>query len=62
MTTIQIDEKAKNARQFLDFVKTLPFAKIQDEQYNPEFVKKILKADKGKTIKTTANSIWEDIK
>jgi hypothetical protein len=61
MITVQIDEKAKQAKGFLEYVKTLPFAKIE-EQYNPEFVKRVLDADKGKTTKITAKTVWEDIK
>jgi hypothetical protein len=62
MVTVQINEKAKNAKQFLEFVKTLPFAKIENDIYNPEFVNRILKADKGKTLRITAKTVWEDIK
>lgn len=50
MTYITIDTHQKQALFFLEYVKTLPFAKVFQEP-NPETIKAMEDAKKGKTTK-----------
>jgi len=50
MTYISIDTNKKQAQQFLEYVKTLPFAKIHQEP-NAVTRKAITAAKKGKVTK-----------
>jgi hypothetical protein len=63
---LKVDTKSKAALSFIEFVKYLSFVKIiqQDESdaYNPEFVKKILDADKNdKRVRINTKSVWDSI-
>jgi len=57
-TIIRIDNKSKAAKSFLEFVKTLPFVKIEEEpkRYNAETEKVIADAKKGIGVKRVKNS------
>ena len=64
--TIKIDKSSEAAKLFLAYVKTLPFAKVEMEEYNPEFVEKIEQSrmdyQEGKGRKTTLedlNQLWK---
>jgi len=61
-TIIKIDTRSKMAQQFLEFAKTLPFAKVEqlDEKspYDPEFVKKIKRAQKQKGTIIDTKDVW----
>ena len=64
--TIKIDKSSEAAKLFLAYAKTLPFAKVEEEEYDPEFVKKIEQSRKdyqdGKGRKTTIddlNQLWK---
>jgi hypothetical protein len=47
MLNIQINEKSLQAKKMVEYLKTLPFVKIEEEpEYNKEFVKKVKKATK----------------
>ncbi len=62
MTTITIDERTKEGKSFLEFVKNLPFVKINEDsnidkkiskkkRYNAETEKAINDVREGKTFK-----------
>ena len=71
MTTFIVNENSKAAKAFLEFIKTLSFVEIKEENfqvaeehspYNKEFVTKIkdrLNNDKFVTI--NPNTFWENI-
>jgi len=51
-TIIKIDIRSKAAQAFLEFVKTLPFAEIENsKRYNAETEKVLKEVKEGKTIK-----------
>jgi hypothetical protein len=67
MTTITINERTKAGKALLELAKLLSLTnkgvKINEEgSYNPEFVEKILKAEKnikeGKTKTIDPNDVW----
>ena len=37
MTTVVIEDSSVQAKQFIRFVRTLPFAKVKTEETSPEF-------------------------
>lgn len=50
MTTIIIDDKSAEAKKMIEFVKTLPYAKIMDEKSPGASLRKSMKeAREGKT-------------
>lgn len=62
--TIKIDERNKSAKSFIDYIKTLPFVKIEKEShYNPEFVKMVKKAEASKKRYKVDNvdKLWESL-
>lgn len=64
--TIKIDERSKQAKALLEYIKTLPFVEIKDKDeekssYNPEFVAKIRRAEKEKSTTVDPNDIWESL-
>lgn len=63
---LKVDTKSKAALSFIEFVKSLSFVKViqQDENdaYNPDFVNKILDADKNdKRVRINTKSVWDSI-
>ncbi len=62
----KIDQRSKEAKALIEYLKQLPFVKIEQTDkspYNPEFVKKINKARSEKTGKiVTADNLWVSIK
>ena len=66
--TLKINDKSKAGRlvtEFLDIMKKQPGVKIVEEtdNYNPEFVNKVLKSKSQKGGKTvTADNLWQSIK
>jgi hypothetical protein len=63
MITIQVKETSTQAKSFIEYAKTLPFVKIEEESpYDPKFVKKIKDAEKkGKYIEIDPNNLWESL-
>lgn len=56
-TIIKIDSRSKAAKSFLEYVKTLSFAKVEDEpRYTAETEKVISDAKKGIGVKRAKNS------
>ncbi len=63
MINIQIKDNSQGAKDLIKFLRALPYVKIEEKStYNPEFVKKIKAAEKGKSIPVDAKNIWESIK
>lgn len=65
-TIVRINTRTKAARLFLEFVKTLSFAKVEEEShYNPELLRKIKNAEKdienGDVTRMNPDKIWEGI-
>jgi len=69
--TIKIDRRSRQAKALLAYLKTLPFIDIKDKgekgmgkpakeksPYNPEFVKKIRRAEKEKSTVIDPNDVW----
>lgn len=66
-TIVRINTRTKAAKAFLEFVKTLSFAKVEEEEhYNAEFVKKIRRAEKeieeGNLTTMNPEDVWENIR
>jgi hypothetical protein len=64
--TLKVDTRSKAALGFIEFVKTLPFVKVEEEleksPYDPEFVKKVLKSRKSKNRHIIpTDKLWESI-
>ncbi len=64
--TINIDTRKKDAKVFLEYIKSLSFVSFpKKENYNKEFVKKIKDAEKeiekGNTTRINPNNVWESI-
>lgn len=56
-TLIKIDGRSKEAKLFIEFVKTLPFVQIEEpKRYNAETEKTIIDAKKGIGIKKAKNA------
>ncbi len=57
---VEIDARSKAAKKFLEYVKTLSFAKVKEESpYNPEFVKMIKKsAASKKRYEVNPDDVW----
>jgi len=63
-TILKIDNRSTAAKKFLEYVKTLPFAKIEEEKspYNPDFVAKITKSRNSKKRHVIpTDKLWESI-
>lgn len=58
MITINIDERSKAAKAFVEFIKQLPFVKIENEvpRYNIETEKVMSDSRKGVGVKKAKNS------
>lgn len=66
MVTVTIKENSKQAKAFIELLRTLPYVEFHEEKekspYNPEFVKKIKEADqRGEYKEVDANNLWESI-
>jgi hypothetical protein len=62
MVNIQIKDNSHQAKELVKYLKALPYVKFEEPtNYNPEFVKKVLKAAKGKSTKIQAKDIWQSI-
>lgn len=62
--TLKIDRRSKQAKMLYEYLKTLPFVEIKESKpktkspYNPEFVKKIKRAEKQKSTLIDTDDIW----
>jgi len=63
---VRIDTRSNTAKILLNYLKSLPFVKVEEQieksPYNPEFVKKIKKAEKQKgRVIESGQSLWESL-
>ncbi len=49
--TIKIDKRSKQAKVFYEYLKTLPFIKLEEPRYNKDTEKAIQEVKSGKTTK-----------
>jgi hypothetical protein len=62
MVTVTIKEDSKQAKAFVELLRTLPFVEFHDSPYNPEFVKKIKHSyEKDKRVRIETESVWDSI-
>jgi len=62
MVTITIKENSKQAKAFIELLRTLPFVEFHDAPYNPTFVKKVKDSyEKDKRIRIETENIWDSI-
>jgi hypothetical protein len=68
MVTIQIKENSKQAKKFLEYVRTLPFVEFlspSKSPYDEEFVKEIKRREKNikgkKLTRINPDNVWENI-
>ncbi|MCF8358246.1 MAG: hypothetical protein K9H26_05775 [Prolixibacteraceae bacterium] len=65
MATVIIDTSTNEAKRLVDYLKTLRFAKVLDENredaptYNPEFVDMIKQREKQASVKVDIDNIWK---
>ncbi len=67
--TIQIDSRRKEAKAFLEYMKSLSFISFskteKEPKYDPEFVKMLEEAEKeiekGNTVRINPDNVWESI-
>lgn len=63
--TIKIDTRSKAAKKLLEFLQTLSFVKIEENEspYNPEFVKKIKEsaASKERIVVEDIDELWKSL-
>ena len=66
MTTIIVDTRSKEAKRLVDYLKTVKYVKVIDdnaneseENYDPNFVELIKKRDKQKSVKLDINNLWK---
>ena len=61
--TVKIDDSSEAAKAFIDFVKSLSYAKIvstrEKQKYDPDFVKKVKLAEKrGDYKEVNPEDVW----
>jgi hypothetical protein len=62
MITLQISNNTIEARTLIEKLKKLPNVLEVEEEYSPEFVKRVLKAAKGKrTLMDNKKTLWENL-
>lgn len=62
MVTISIKEDSKQAKAFIELMRTLPFVQFHDTPYHPAFVKKVKDSyERDKRVRIETESIWDSI-
>ena len=62
MVTVTIKEDSKQAKAFIELLRTLPFVEFHDSPYNSEFVKKVKDSyEKDKRTHINTENIWDSI-
>jgi len=65
MTTVIIDTQSKEAKRLVDYLKTISYVKVIEEnqkdasKYNPDFVDKIKKREKQASVKLDLDNLWK---
>lgn len=61
-TILKIDMRSSLAKDFIEFAKKLPFVQVEEQSekspYDPEFVKKIKRAQKQKGTIINTDDVW----
>jgi hypothetical protein len=65
MATVIIDTKSKEAKQLLEYLRTIKYVKILDNQnecsdnYDPDFVKMIKQREKQPSVNLDITDLWK---
>lgn len=63
--TLKIDDKNKEAKALLEYLKKLSYVEVKNEdteEYSPEFVKKVLDSHRNdKRITVDTDKLWQSI-
>ncbi len=64
MTTVVIDTRTKEAKQLVEYLKTIKYVKVVDNQkekmdYSPSFVKKIKERENQPSVKIDLDKLWK---
>lgn len=65
MTTVIINTQSKEAKRLVDYLKTISYVKVIEEdqndasKYDPEFVHKIKKREKQASVKLDLDNLWK---
>jgi hypothetical protein len=64
MTTVVIDTRTKEAKQLVEYLKTIKYVKVVDNQkekmdYSPSFVKKIKERENQPSVKVDLDKLWK---
>lgn len=60
-----IDTESKEAKRLVDYLKTLKFAQVLEEnseeasKYNPDFIKLIQEREKQSSVKLNLDDLWK---
>lgn len=64
-TVVIIDTESKEAKRLVDYLKTLKFAQVLEEnseeasKYNPDFIKLIQEREKQSSVKLNLDDLWK---
>ena len=61
---VRIDTRSNTAKILLNYLKSLPFVKVEESEsdYDPDFVKKIIDSNKNdKRVRLKTKSVWDSI-
>lgn len=59
--TIKIDKRSKQARVFYEYLKTLPFVKLEEPRFNKDTEKAVKEAKSGKTAEITLEDFRKEL-
>lgn len=65
MATVIIDTSSREAKQLVEYLKTIKYAKVLDNNledeanYNPDFVKMITEREKQSSVKLDLGNLWK---
>jgi hypothetical protein len=65
MTTVIIDTKSNEAKRLVEYLRTIKYVKVVDNQtegsnyYNPDFVKMIKQREKQPSVNLDVDDLWK---
>lgn len=65
MTTVIIDTKSKEGKRLVDYLRTVKYVKVVEENqgdspdYNSDFVNKIKEREKQASVKLDVDNLWK---